>query len=158
MDGRPVCMIDEEYPIDGTCRALFTDVPPPWTSDSRTVDSQRTRMLSLGRMESLNIHVNHRLTPFLNFADRFCFIDHAWKYRFAAAGLSQIVQHIFGMKSHDYASLLDLDRNLRRIQLPGSLQSPTSFDGEPANGKSWSTCPQTALMQFAAICTKESGE
>jgi len=80
----------------------------------------------------------------------------AWKYRFAAAGLSQIVTHIFGMKSHDYASLLELDRNLRRIQLPASLQSPTSVDGELQNGKMWSTCPQKALMQYSAVCAKES--
>ncbi|KAF8737756.1 hypothetical protein AX14_012328 [Amanita brunnescens Koide BX004] len=80
---------------------------------------------------------------------------HAWKFRYAMACLAPTVQHTFSTRALPYASLLELDKTIRRFALPAHLRSPSRM---PDTSKSWSLNPTRAMQQYCALCVRESSE
>ncbi|KAG1741151.1 hypothetical protein EDB19DRAFT_739063 [Suillus lakei] len=78
---------------------------------------------------------------------------HAWKFRYSASCLGISVQHVFNTRVPSYSALLELDRKIRKFNLPSHLQSP--MEASEA-GRAWSPEAPRAMQQYAALCQREA--
>ncbi|KAG2364127.1 hypothetical protein BDR07DRAFT_1482839 [Suillus spraguei] len=78
---------------------------------------------------------------------------HSWKFRYSASCLGISVQHVFNTRVPIYSTLLELDRKIRRLDLPSHLQSP--MEASEA-GRAWSPEAPKAMQQYAALCCREA--
>lgn len=78
---------------------------------------------------------------------------HTWKVRYSASCLGISVQHVFNTRVPSYSSLLELDRKIRKFNLPAHLQSP--MEASEA-GRAWSPEAPKAMQQYAALCHREA--
>jgi hypothetical protein len=78
---------------------------------------------------------------------------HAWKFRYSASCLGISVQHVFSTRVPSYSILLELDRKIRKFNMPSHLQSP--IEASEA-GRSWSAEAPRAMQQYAALCQREA--
>ncbi|KAG2157850.1 uncharacterized protein EDB93DRAFT_1078285 [Suillus bovinus] len=78
---------------------------------------------------------------------------HAWKFRYSASCLGISVHHVFNTRVPSYSALLELDRKIRKFDLPSHLQSPMEASEV---GRAWSPEAPKAMQQYAALCHKEA--
>lgn len=78
---------------------------------------------------------------------------HNWKVRYSASCLGISVQHVFNTRVPSYSALLELDRKIRKFNLPSHLQSP--MEASEA-GRAWSPEAPRAMQQYAALCYREA--
>ncbi|KAG1769517.1 hypothetical protein EV702DRAFT_1140943 [Suillus placidus] len=78
---------------------------------------------------------------------------HAWQSRYSASCLGISVQHVFNTRVPSYSALLELDRKIRKFNLPSHLQSP--MEASEA-GRAWSPEAPRAMQQYAALCQREA--
>ncbi|KAG2344031.1 hypothetical protein BDR05DRAFT_1019117 [Suillus weaverae] len=78
---------------------------------------------------------------------------HAWQFRYSASCLGISVQHVFSTRVPSYSALLELDRKIRKFNLPSHLQSP--MEASEA-GRAWSPEAPRAMQQYAALCQREA--
>lgn len=77
---------------------------------------------------------------------------HAWKFRYTASILTASTYHVFNPKTPPYKALLELDKKIRTFPQPNYLRSPHGRD----TTRSWNPDPSRAMMQYCAICLRES--
>ena len=95
---------------------------------------------------------------FLFFGDDDLCLVHEFKYRYVAVGFSKVVKYLYVTKSQEYETLVELESELRKIQIPQAFGCPISEDGKPEDGKAWSSDPTVAMMQYTLVIVKEMGE
>ncbi|KAG0709249.1 fungal-specific transcription factor domain-containing protein [Suillus ampliporus] len=78
---------------------------------------------------------------------------HVWKFRYSASCLGISVQHVFNTRAPSYSALLELDRKIRKFDLPSHLQSP--MEASEA-GRAWSSEAPRAMQQYCALCEREA--
>ncbi|THH10738.1 hypothetical protein EW145_g1121 [Phellinidium pouzarii] len=80
----------------------------------------------------------------------------SYKYRFAAFILAPVINHVFGVRELNYASLLDIDIKLRKLVPPSWLLAPTRGKGEPVDGRAWNSNSVRAMQQYSIVSSRES--